>query len=124
LIFLANPNNPTGSMVPAEAVARFRAALPPEVLLVLDSAYAEYVTDPTYDAGTKLVDATGNTVMTRTFSKIYGLGGMRIGWCYAPPAVVDVLNRVRWPNRAGWKKAARTMRSIARSWLPASRRLA
>jgi histidinol-phosphate aminotransferase len=97
LIFLANPNNPTGSMVSAEAVARFRAALPPEVLLVLDSAYAEYVTDPAYDAGVKLVDATDNTVMTRTFSKIYGLGGMRIGWCYAPPAVVDVLNRVRSP---------------------------
>jgi histidinol-phosphate aminotransferase len=97
LVFLANPNNPTGSMVPAEAVARFRAALPPEVLLVIDAAYAEYVTRADYDPGAKLVDATGNTVMTRTFSKIYGLGGMRIGWCYAPPAVVDVLNRVRGP---------------------------
>jgi histidinol-phosphate aminotransferase len=97
LVFLANPNNPTGSMLPANEVARFRAALPPEVLLVLDAAYAEYVTHPAYDAGVKLVDATDNTVMTRTFSKIYGLGGMRIGWCYAPPAVVDVLNRVRGP---------------------------
>jgi histidinol-phosphate aminotransferase len=97
LVFLANPNNPTGSMVPEADVARFRAALPPEVLLVLDSAYAEYVTRTDYDAGVRLVDATGNTVMTRTFSKIYGLGGMRIGWCYAPPAVVDVLNRVRGP---------------------------
>lgn len=97
LVFLANPNNPTGSMVASEEVARFRAALPPEVLLVLDSAYAEYVTHPAYDAGVKLVDATANTVMTRTFSKVYGLGGMRIGWCYAPPAVVDVLNRVRGP---------------------------
>jgi histidinol-phosphate aminotransferase len=97
LVFLANPNNPTGSMLPADAVGRFRAALPPEVLLVLDSAYAEYVTHPAYDAGVKLVDATGNTVMTRTFSKIFGLGGMRVGWCYAPPAVVDVLNRVRSP---------------------------
>ena len=97
LIFLANPNNPTGSMLTAEEVARFRAALPPDVLLVLDSAYAEYVTHPAYDAGVKLVDATDNTVMTRTFSKIFGLGGMRIGWCYAPPAVVDVLNRVRGP---------------------------
>jgi histidinol-phosphate aminotransferase len=97
LVFLANPNNPTGSMVAAEDVARFRAALPPEVLLVLDSAYAEYVTRADYDAGVKLVDATDNTVMTRTFSKIFGLGGMRIGWCYAPPAVVDVLDRVRGP---------------------------
>ena len=97
LIFLANPNNPTGSMVPAEDVARFRAALPPEVLLVLDAAYAEYVTHPAYDVGARLVDASANTVMTRTFSKIFGLGGMRIGWCYAPPAIVDVLNRVRGP---------------------------
>jgi histidinol-phosphate aminotransferase len=97
LVFLANPNNPTGSMVTEAAVARFRAALPPEVLLVVDAAYAEYVTRSDYDAGVKLVDATDNTVMTRTFSKIYGLGGMRIGWCYAPPAVVDVLDRVRGP---------------------------
>jgi histidinol-phosphate aminotransferase len=97
LMFIANPNNPTGSMVPVEEIARFRAALPPEVLLVLDSAYAEYVTHPAYDAGIGLVDATDNTVMTRTFSKIFGLGGMRIGWCYAPPAIVDVLNRVRGP---------------------------
>ena len=97
LMFIANPNNPTGSMLPADEVARFRAALPPEVLLVLDSAYAEYVTHPAYDAGVKLVDTTDNTVMTRTFSKIFGLGGMRIGWCYAPPAIVDVLNRVRGP---------------------------
>jgi histidinol-phosphate aminotransferase len=97
LVFIANPNNPTGSMVTAGEVERFRRALPPEVLLVLDSAYAEYVTDPAYDAGVTLVDATDNTVMTRTFSKIFGLGGMRIGWCYAPPAVVDVLNRVRSP---------------------------
>jgi histidinol-phosphate aminotransferase len=97
LMFVANPNNPTGSMLPAEDVARLREALPPEVLLVVDAAYAEYVTRTDYDAGAKLVDASGNTAMTRTFSKIYGLGGMRIGWCYAPPAVVDVLNRVRGP---------------------------
>ncbi len=74
-----------------------RSALPPEVLLVIDAAYAEYVTRADYDPGVTLVDTSGNTVMTRTFSKIYGLGGMRIGWCYAPPAVVDVLNRVRGP---------------------------
>ncbi len=95
LVFLANPNNPTGSMVTEAEVARFRAALPPEVLLVLDAAYAEYVTRADYDAGVRLVDATDNTVMTRTFSKVFGLGGMRVGWCYGPPAVIDVLNRVR-----------------------------
>jgi histidinol-phosphate aminotransferase len=113
LIFLANPNNPTGSMLPAEEVARFRAALPPEVLLVLDSAYAEYVTHPAYDAGTRLVDATGNTVMTRTFSKIYGLGGMRIGWCYAPPTVVDVLNRVRGPFNVSVAAQAAAIAALA-----------
>jgi histidinol-phosphate aminotransferase len=65
------------------------------VLLVIDSAYAEYVDDPDYDAGVKLVDAGDNTVMLRTFSKIFGLGGMRVGWTYAPEGVVDALNRVR-----------------------------
>jgi histidinol-phosphate aminotransferase len=97
IVFLANPNNPTGSLVPHREVLRLRESLPPEVLLVLDSAYAEYVERSDYDAGATLVDASGNTVMTRTFSKIFGLGGMRIGWCYAPPPVVDVLNRVRSP---------------------------
>jgi histidinol-phosphate aminotransferase len=97
LLFLANPNNPTGSLLPATEVARLRAGLPGEVLLVLDSAYAEYVTRPDYDPGQALVDASGNTVMTRTFSKVFGLGGLRLGWMYAPPAVIDVMNRVRGP---------------------------
>ncbi len=97
MVFLANPNNPTGSLLPQSEVARLRAGLPPDVLLVLDAAYAEYVDRPDYDAGAALVDAGDNTVMTRTFSKMFGMGGMRLGWCYAPPAVVDVLNRVRGP---------------------------
>jgi histidinol-phosphate aminotransferase len=120
LVFLANPNNPTGSMVSAEAVARFRVALPPEVLLVLDAAYAEYVTHADYDAGVKLVDATDNTVMTRTFSKIYGLGGMRIGWCYAPPAVVDVLDRVRGPFNVSVPAQAAAIAALAEpGWVEA-----
>jgi histidinol-phosphate aminotransferase len=97
LMFLANPNNPTGSMLPAGEVARLREALREDVLLVLDSAYAEYVTRPEYDPGTALVEAGTNTVMTRTFSKVFGLGGARLGWCYAPPHVIGVLNRVRGP---------------------------
>jgi len=97
VVFLANPNNPTGSLLPAGEVARLRAGLPPEVLLVLDAAYAEYVERADYEAGAALVEATDNTVMTRTFSKIFGLGGARVGWCYAPTAVTDVLNRVRQP---------------------------
>ncbi|WP_372621493.1 histidinol-phosphate transaminase [Falsiroseomonas sp.] len=97
LMFLANPNNPTGSILPQAEVDRLRRELREDVLLVLDSAYAEYVSRPDYDPGVKLVDATSNTVMCRTFSKIYGLGGMRVGWCYAPPAIVDVLGCVRGP---------------------------
>ena len=95
IVFLANPNNPTGAMITTSEMARFRAALPPEVLLVIDSAYAEYVVRDDYSAGEALVDATDNTIMTRTFSKMFGLGGVRLGWCYGPPAVIDVLNRVR-----------------------------
>lgn len=113
LMFLANPNNPTGSLVPRAALARLRAALPPEVLLVLDGAYAEYVTRPDYDPGIGLVDAGDNTVMTRTFSKVFGLGGVRLGWCYAPPAVVDVLNRVRGPFNANATAMAAGIAALA-----------
>lgn len=97
LVFLANPNNPTGFLLPQAEVERLREGLPPDVLLVLDSAYAEYVEDPDYDAGARLVERREDTVMTRTFSKMFGMGGLRLGWCYAPPAVVDVLNRLRGP---------------------------
>jgi histidinol-phosphate aminotransferase len=95
IVFVANPNNPTGSLLPQSEMERLRRNLPPDVLLVIDAAYAEYVDDPEYDPGVKLVDAGDNTVMLRTFSKIFGLGGMRVGWAYAPASVVDVLNRVR-----------------------------
>ncbi|MEJ0017764.1 MAG: histidinol-phosphate transaminase [Acetobacteraceae bacterium] len=113
IVFLANPNNPTGSMVPQEEVARLRAGLPPEVLLVLDAAYAEYVDRPDYDPGIRLVDAGDNTVMLRTFSKIFGLGGMRIGWAYAPRAVVDVLNRVRSPFNVSLASQAAAIAALA-----------
>ncbi len=97
LVFLANPNNPTGSLLPLAALQRLRQGLPEDVLLVLDGAYAEYVDRPDYDAGISLVDAGENTVMTRTFSKIWGLGGARLGWGYGPASIVDVLNRLRPP---------------------------
>ncbi|WP_431283040.1 histidinol-phosphate transaminase [Humitalea sp. 24SJ18S-53] len=97
MVFLANPNNPTGSILAQSEVERLRAGLPDDVLLVLDAAYAEYVTRPDYNAGEKLVDATTNTVMCRTFSKVFGLGGMRLGWAYAPVGIADVMNRVRGP---------------------------
>jgi histidinol-phosphate aminotransferase len=97
MVFLANPNNPTGTYVTADEVRRLRAGLPDRVLLVLDSAYAEYVVRNDYSAGIDLVDAGDNVVMTRTFSKIYGLAALRLGWAYCPQAVADVLNRVRGP---------------------------
>jgi histidinol-phosphate aminotransferase len=97
LVILANPNNPTGALLPQSEVNRLRAGLREDILLILDSAYAEYVEDKDYDPGQALVDAGTNTVMTRTFSKVWGLGGMRLGWLYAAPAIVDVLNRVRSP---------------------------
>jgi histidinol-phosphate aminotransferase len=95
LVFLANPNNPTGTMISAAEVTRLAEGLPPKAILVLDGAYAEYVEG--YDGGAALVDARSNVFMTRTFSKIYGLGGLRIGWGYGPKAIVDVLNRIRGP---------------------------
>ena len=94
-VFLANPNNPTGAMITEAEMIQFRAALPSDILLVIDSAYAEYVSREDYNAGERLVDATDNTIMTRTFSKIFGLGGVRLGWSYGPPGVNDVLHRVR-----------------------------
>jgi histidinol-phosphate aminotransferase len=123
LMFLANPNNPTGSMLPYEEVARLRARLPTEVLLVLDAAYAEYVVRPDYDPGIKLVNAGDNTVMTRTFSKIFGLGGMRIGWAYAPTAVVDVLNRVRAPFNVTLPSQAAAIAALAEpGWMEKGRK--
>jgi histidinol-phosphate aminotransferase len=95
LVFIANPNNPTGTMISAAEMARLAEGLPPQAILVLDGAYAEYVEG--YDGGLALIEARSNVVMTRTFSKIYGLGGLRIGWGYGPKAIIDVLNRIRGP---------------------------
>ena len=95
LVFVANPANPTGTMIDASEVGRLAEALPSHVLLVLDGAYAEYVEG--FDGGAALVEARENVVMTRTFSKIYGLGGLRVGWGYGPAHVISNLNRVRGP---------------------------
>jgi histidinol-phosphate aminotransferase len=97
IVFLANPNNPTGTYLPFDEVKRMHRALPPHVLLVLDAAYAEYVRRNDYEAGIELVATTDNTVMTRTFSKIHGLAALRLGWMYGPAPVVDAVNRIRGP---------------------------
>jgi len=95
LVFVANPNNPTGTMIGGNDLARLADGIPPQAMLVIDGAYAEYVDG--YDGGAGLATARDNVVMTRTFSKLYGLGGLRIGWGYGPAHVIDVLNRVRGP---------------------------
>ena len=95
LVFIANPNNPTSTMIGEGELARLADGLPPQTILVLDGAYAEFVED--YDAGLALIEARQNVVMTRTFSKIYGLGGLRVGWGYGPKEIIDVLNRIRGP---------------------------
>ncbi len=97
IVFLANPANPTGTYIPVEDVRRLQAGLPKSVILVLDAAYAEYVRRNDYEAGVELVSSNQNVVMTRTFSKIYGLAALRIGWMYGPLAIIDALNRVRGP---------------------------
>jgi histidinol-phosphate aminotransferase len=96
-VFIANPNNPTGTYIPFSEVKRLHAALPSDVLLVLDAAYAEYVRTNDYSSGLELVSECENVVMTRTFSKIYGMGSLRLGWLYAPAAVCDAVNRIRSP---------------------------
>jgi histidinol-phosphate aminotransferase len=97
IVFLANPGNPTGTYIPGSEVRRLQAALPPRVILVHDGAYAEFCDDPAYENGAALVRETRNVVMTRTFSKLHGLAGLRIGWGYADPAIVEAVERIRPP---------------------------
>jgi len=97
IVFLANPNNPTGTYVPFDGVKRLHAALPGNIVLVLDAAYAEYVRRNDYESGIELVATSDNVVMCRTFSKIHGLAALRLGWLYGPAAIVDALNRIRGP---------------------------
>jgi histidinol-phosphate aminotransferase len=107
IVYLANPSNPTGTYIPFSEVKRLHAGLPPHTLLVIDAAYAEYVTRNDYAAGLELASTSDNVVMTRTFSKIHGLAGLRIGWAYGSAHVVDALNRVRGPfNLNGAAQAA------------------
>jgi histidinol-phosphate aminotransferase len=130
LVFLANPANPTGTMIGPTEVRRLAEGLPPQTLLVLDGAYAEYVDG--YDAGAALVNERQNVVMTRTFSKIYGLGGLRVGWGYGPSEIINVLNRIRGPfnlstaalataeaavRDTAWVRKCRTENAKWRDWL-------
>jgi len=97
IVYVANPNNPTGTYLPFSEIRRLHAALPPRVLLVLDAAYSEYVRRNDYESGIELAGTSPNVLMTRTFSKIFGLAGVRLGWGYGPAEVIDAMNRIRGP---------------------------
>lgn len=114
LVFIANPNNPTGTMIAPGEVRRLAEGLPEGAILVLDGAYAEYV--EAFDAGAALIASRDNVFMTRSFSKIYGLGGLRVGWGYGPQAIIDVLNRIRGPfnlSTAALAAAEAAVRDVA-----------
>jgi histidinol-phosphate aminotransferase len=112
VVFLANPNNPTGTYVRFDEIKRLQRNLPSHVLLVLDAAYAEYVRRNDYEAGIELVATCENVVMCRTFSKIYGLAALRLGWLYGPAHVVDAVNRIRGPFNVNAAAQAAGMAAI------------
>ncbi|MFV0361285.1 histidinol-phosphate transaminase [Tropicimonas sp.] len=115
IVFVANPNNPTATMIGIDEVARLAEGLPEGAILVLDGAYAEFVDG--YDGGAALVEARNNVFMTRTFSKLYGLGGLRIGWGYGPREIIDVLNRIRQPFNLSEIQMAAAMAAVRdRNW--------
>ncbi|WP_310622068.1 histidinol-phosphate transaminase [Flexibacterium corallicola] len=130
MVFIANPNNPTGTYIPFKEIRRLHAGLPKTTVLVLDAAYAEYVRRNDYEAGIELVATSQNVVMTRTFSKVYGLPSLRVGWGYAPDHIIDALNRIRGPfnmNSAAIAAGAAAVRDQAfleaavlfnQQWLP------
>ena len=120
LVFIANPANPTGTMIGGNEIARLAAELPERALLVLDGAYAEYVDG--YDGGAALIEGRDNVVMTRTLSKIHGLGGLRVGWAYGPPHVIDALMRIRGPfNLSEMQQQTAEAAMRDRAWVPRCR---
>ena len=113
LVYLDNPNNPTGACIPAAEVERLIAALPPSTILVYDAAYAECVDAPDYTDGLDLADRHDNILVTRTFSKLYGLAALRVGWCYGSPAVIDAMNRIRNPFNVSAPAQAAAVAALA-----------
>jgi histidinol-phosphate aminotransferase len=121
LVFLANPNNPTGTYLSRDALRRLHKGLPPAALLIVDAAYAEFVARNDYEPGIELVEGAENVVMLRTFSKIYALAALRLGWAYCSAGIADVLNRVRGvfnvnlPAQAAGLAALEDVASVARA---------
>ena len=112
VIFVANPNNPTGSFLAKDELARLHAGLPGDVLLVIDQAYAEYVAPEDDDGGLALAAAHANVLVTRTFSKAYGLAGERVGWATGAPELIEVLNRIRGPFNLNNGAQATTLAAV------------
>lgn len=112
MIFLANPNNPTGFTLSREAVQAFLRDVPPDIMFVYDAAYADYITDAAYSDGFEWVQEDGNVCVLRTFSKIHGLGGMRLGWAYGPRVAIDAMNRVRNPFNVSLPAEAAAIASL------------
>ena len=112
MVTLANPNNPTGTYLNKTEIREIQAGLPSHVLLVLDGAYAEYVTHDDYESGTSLVDEFDNVVVTRTFSKIFGLSALRIGWAYCPDNIINVLQRIRSPFNSNQPSMAAAIAAV------------
>lgn len=122
VVFLANPNNPTGTMTSRAEIARLHAGLRPDILFVLDQAYAEYLDADEDDGGLDLARAAANVFVTRTFSKIYGLAAERIGWGYASEGVIDALHRIRAPFNVTTAGQAAAAAAIAdHQWVEHSR---
>jgi len=116
MVVLASPNNPVGQYLRRDELWDLHRQLPSHVVLAIDGAYADYVMASDYESGAALVTASQNVVMTRTFSKLYGLAATRIGWCFAPPAIVDSIQRIRTPFNAStgsMAAAAAAVRDIA-----------
>jgi histidinol-phosphate aminotransferase len=113
VVWLANPNNPTGTYLPSTEIARLHRGLPASILLVLDGAYAEFVEREDYDDGIDLARSSRNVIVTRTFSKLYGLAGLRVGWGYGPQNVIDALERVRMPFNVNLVAQAAAAAAIA-----------
>ena len=116
IVLLTNPGNPTGTRISHAALDRLVAELPERVILVIDAAYAEYADG--YDGGLRHAQSRPNVLMTRTFSKIYGLGGLRIGWGYGPKEMIEVMTRIRQPfNLSGVQLAAAEAAVRDRDWV-------
>ena len=118
IVFLANPNNPTGTIISKKELLRLRKNLRSNILLVIDDAYFEYVKDKNYLSGINLFSNFKNVIITRTFSKIYGLAGLRVGWGYGPKNLIYALNKVKPPfniNRAALFAAVESIRDV--KWL-------